>query len=101
MSTSDGAARSATSAASIPAPLQLGQELAQPVGEDRDLDLLEHDAHDPRAVACLEEERPIARLADGAGHETLGWVEEIAASRHVLTLYRFAVRPSEAPGPEK
>jgi hypothetical protein len=91
----------AANSALDPAPFQLGQEFTQPVGEDCDLDLLEDDADDARAVACLEEERPVARLADGAGHETLGWVEEIAASRHVLTLYRFEVRPSEVLGPDK
>ena len=50
------------------------------------------DADDPRAVAGLEEEGAVARLADGAGHESVGWVEEIAASRHARTLYRNALR---------
>ena len=72
VSSSATSARSAASAASIAAPLELGQELAEAVGEDRDLDLLEDDAHDPPAVAGLEEERAVAGLADGAGHETLG-----------------------------
>ena len=78
------------------APLELGQEVAEAVGEDRDLDLLEHDADDTRAVACLEEERAVARLADRAGHEALGRIEQIAASRHALTLYR--IRRAEPAG---
>ena len=73
----------------LAAPLELGEELAEPLGQDRDLGLLERDRHDPAAVAGLEEERPVARLADRAGHESVGRVEEIASSRHVRTLYRI------------
>ena len=64
------------------APLELVEQLAEPVGEDRDLDLLEDDADDAAAVAGLQEERPIARLADRAGHEALGRIEEVATSGH-------------------
>ena len=71
------------------APVQLVEQLAEPLGEDRDLDLLEDDAHDAAAVAGLQEERPVARLTDGAGDEAFGRVEDVAPSRHDLTLYRF------------
>ena len=80
------------------APFQLGQELGQSVGQDRDLDLLENDADDAAPLACLEEERSVAWLADGAGHEPFGWVKEVTTSGHDLTLYRFAVGPSKARG---
>src|SRR6478736_35478 len=70
------------------ASVKLGEEVAQAVGEDRDLDLLEDDADDPSSVTGLQEERPIARPADRAGNESLGRVEQVSTSRHVLTLYR-------------
>ena len=51
-------------------------------GDGRDLDLLERDGHDPRALAGLQEEGAVARLADRAGDEPVGAVEEVAASGH-------------------
>ena len=71
------------------ASFQLREQLAEPVGEDRDLDLLQQDAHDTGAIAGLEEECPSSGLTDGARHESVGRVEQIASSRHDLTLYRF------------
>ena len=76
-----------------PAPLELGHELAEPLGQHGHLDLLHHDTDHARAVPCLEEEGPVARLADGPGHEPLGRIEEIASSRHARTLYRLARIP--------
>ena len=79
---------------------EFGEQFAEAIREDGDLDLLEQDAHDAGAVAGLEEERPVAGLTDGAGHETVGRVEEIASSRHGLTLYRIPVetgRRAQAP----
>src|SRR5207244_11982643 len=49
------------------APVELDEELAEAIGEDRDLRLLEADADDAAAVAGLQEARPIARLAHGSG----------------------------------
>ena len=64
--------------------------------EDRDLDLLQDDAHDASAVAGLEEERPVAGLADGARDESLGGIEDEATSCHVPTLYRNRAGPGRA-----
>ena len=52
------------------------------LGEHGDLLLLEGDARDPRAISRLEEKRPLAGLADRAGHETLGLVEAVHNDRH-------------------
>ena len=54
-----------------PRSLELVEELVQAIGEHGDLDLLEHDADHPSAVAGLEEEGPAAGLADGARHESV------------------------------
>ena len=64
----------------------LVEQLVDPLGERRDLLLLQRDAHDPRALAGLEEERARARLADGAGDEALGRVEAVDDRRHGSTL---------------
>jgi hypothetical protein len=96
LSTAEDVARSAASAASIPRRSSSDNSSPKAVGEDRDLDLLEDHAHHANTVACLEEERAVARLADGAGHETFRWIEKVTASRHDRTLYRFAVRPSSS-----
>ena len=68
------------------APLELVEELAEPLREHRDLGLLEDDADDPAAVAGLEEERPVAGLADGAGDEAVGQVEDEEATWHASTV---------------
>ena len=70
--------------------IELAEQVVESLGEDGDLDLLERDRDDPPAVAGLQEERPIARITDRAGDEALGRIEDVAASRHVLTLYRFS-----------
>ena len=59
-----------------------------------DLDLLERDRDDSPALAGLQEERPIARLPDRAGHESVRRIEDEAPSRHRSTLYRIVRRPS-------
>jgi hypothetical protein len=69
-----------------PAPLELAQELSQPIGQHRDLDLFEDDRHDPPSVAGLEEERPLARGSDRPGDKTIGRIEDEATSRHHPTL---------------
>ena len=53
----------------------LVEQLVDPLGERGHLLLLEGHADDPRAGAGLEEERALARLADGADDEPLGRVE--------------------------
>src|SRR5687767_9253254 len=78
-------------------PVQLAQQVAESFREHRDLDFFQRDRHDPAAIACLQEERAIARVADRAGDETLGWIEDVATSRHVWTLYRFRPRPAGRP----
>ena len=69
--------------------VELVEERTEPLGEHRDLDLLERHRDDATALAGLEEERPIARLADRAGDEPVGRVEDVAASGHASTLYRI------------
>ena len=76
------APRGASETSGDAAPLELVEQGAEAFGEDRDLRLLERDRHDPLALAGLEEEGAIARLADRARHESLGRIEDIAASGH-------------------
>ena len=80
------------------APLELGEQLTQAIGQDGDLDLLEQDAHDALAVAGLEEEGAVAGFADRAGHESVGWIEEIASSGHDLTLSDSVRADASRPG---
>src|SRR5205809_508094 len=74
------------------ADLELVEQDAEPFGENRNLDLLEDDRDDLAGSFRLEEERPVAGLADGAGHEAIGWVEMEESSRHGLNV------PSTASG---
>lgn len=53
------------------APQHLVQELLQPFGQQRDLELLQADAGDAAAGARLQVERSVAWPSDGAGDETL------------------------------
>ena len=70
------------------AALQLVEQVAQSLREGGDLDLLEGHGHDPRPVAGLEEEGPVARGAHRPGDEPVGGLEEVAASRHRHRGYR-------------
>ncbi len=63
-------------------PVELAEELAEAIGEDRDLDLLEGHGHDAGAVTGLQEEGAVAGLADRAGDELLGRIEDVASSGH-------------------
>ena len=54
----------------------------QALGEDLDLDLLEDDRDERAALARLQEERAMAGLADGAGHEPVRDSEVVDATRH-------------------
>jgi hypothetical protein len=47
-----------------PALIELAEQLAETVGEDRHLDLFERDADDATAVAGLQEERALAGFSD-------------------------------------
>jgi hypothetical protein len=62
--------------------VELVEQRAEALGQHRDLDLLEHDRYDPAALASLEEERPIARLADRAGDEAVRRIEDVSAAGH-------------------
>ena len=68
------------------AGLELVEEDAEPLGEHGDLDLLEDDRDDLARTPGLEEERPVAGLADRAGHEPIGRVESKESSGHQWTL---------------
>ena len=48
------------------------EEGVELLGEDRDLGLLEGDADDVATLPGLQEEGPVAGLADGAGDEPVG-----------------------------
>ena len=56
---------------------QLVEELGDPLPEDLHLLLLQRHRGDLVAGACLQEERALAGLTDGPGHEALGWVEPV------------------------
>ena len=58
------------------------EEVAHPLRESGDLDLLEADAHEGPALARLEVEDPLAGLANRAGNEPVGIVEDEEPSRH-------------------
>ena len=81
-----------------PTALELVEQLAEPIGQDRHLDLLQNDARDASAVAGLEEEGAIAGLADRARHESLGQVEHIETSGHASTLTRRPMARRFCPG---
>ena len=88
--------RSASTASCAPgdaAPVEFREQLAEALGEDGHLDLLERDGRHATAVAGLQEERPVPGFTDRAGDETLGWVEDVATSGHARTLYRFGRGP--------
>ena len=79
----------------------IGQDVEQGVEllrEDGHLRLLEDDADDVAALPGLEEERPAAGLADGAGDEPVGTIEGVDATGHDLTLRHLvgATRSSDA-----
>src|SRR5262249_45188441 len=75
------------------APIELGEELPEALRQDADLDLLQRDAHDAGPFPGLEEERAIARFADGPRDEAVGRIEDVATTRHAPTLYRNRPRP--------
>jgi hypothetical protein len=60
------------------------QEVLQPRGEGSHLGLLDPDAHEGAPLASLEEERAFAGLTDGAGHESVGVVEDEESSCHPI-----------------
>ena len=86
----------------IPRRLELVEQHPEAFGKDGDLDLLENDRDDLAGSARLKEERPVAGLADGAGHEPVGWVEDEEASRHlddgVPAILRLHAPRSGGPG---
>ena len=57
-------------------PVELHEQPPEALREHRDLGLLEGDAHDAPAIASLQEEGAAAGLADGAGGEAIGNVED-------------------------
>src|SRR5579862_1336199 len=69
-----------------PMLVELDEEPTEPLGEDRDLGLLEDHADHAPTVAGLQEERPVAGLADRAGRETIGALEDEEAAGHDLTV---------------
>ena len=60
------------------APHDLVEQLLEPLGQHRDLHLLQRDAIDRPPAAGLQVERAVAGLAHGAGDEPLGRVEDEA-----------------------
>jgi len=84
-----------------PAPIELAEQLAEAVGEDRHLDFFEGNADHATAVAGLQEERALAGFPDRPGHEALRWIEDVATSRHGSTLYRFAQRANRPTRPPR
>src|SRR5664280_862976 len=61
------------------------QQLVETVCQQLHLDLLYQDGHDPAAFARLQEEGPIAGLADSAGNEPVGVLEFVDASNHLAS----------------
>src|ERR1035437_169066 len=61
------------------------QQLVEAVCQQLHLDLLYQDGHDPAAFARLQEEGPIAGLADSAGNEPVGVLEFVDASSHLAS----------------
>jgi hypothetical protein len=58
------------------------EQEVQALGQGRDLHLLDADADEGTALSRLEVELPRARLADGAGNESVGVVEDEEPSCH-------------------
>ena len=66
------------------APHDLVEQLVDPLGERGDLGLLQGDAGGPARRGGLQEERPLARLPDRTGHETVRLLVEEDLTGHVL-----------------
>lgn len=69
--------------------IELDEQLTKSLGESRDLGLLDDDADDASRRANLQEEGPIARLADGPGREPIRVFEDVEATGHGSTVPGF------------
>src|SRR5215469_3796364 len=101
-----GGCRGAAGRRAAGSPEHLVEQLIQPLGQLRHLELLQRDAGDPAAVGRLQVEASLAWLADRSGHEPLRRV--IHVERHDPYPCASAVRtrsvssrasPAAPPGP--